>query len=371
MKSNKIWLATGMVLVVIGCGRRGELPPKEITLQEAYRAERTGNSYRLQLPANGFHKIFQSDSTLVFDWGHPRIETADTLVELPVQGERTFFAIVSIAGDTTIVSERKIAVAGPANLRDIGGLKTDDGRTVRWGRFYRSDKLSELTDAQFGYFNALGIRKVIDLRMVDEIEAEPDHLPAGLEPLHLSIFDDQHAAAFAGVQEKITNGQLTVADAKRLLVEANAAFATIYAPKFKQVVRETMDADGPVLYHCTAGKDRTGFTTALILSILGVDRQTIMDEYLMTNYYTHESMTGSLDKANWGSMLKADLDPEVVIPLLIVDETYLQAAFDAIDREYGGMDEYLRNQIGITDSLKQVYRQRFTYGPNPQLSPVF
>ncbi|MCY4780457.1 tyrosine-protein phosphatase [Sphingobacterium sp. UT-1RO-CII-1] len=334
-----------------------QMPKKERTLKETYQALRIINgNYQLLLPEKK-QEVFIGKHPKEINFQSPLYTLGDTIIEASPQ-ERLFFAIVS-EKDTTIISERKLPLSGTANFRDIGGIKTSAGRHIIWGKFFRADELSGLKEEDFPYLLNSGIKDVYDLRTNEEIGQKKDNLPAALNWIHYPIFEEGDNLYMRAVMQQFNEENFSEENAREMLIIANREFVKNSTEKFSTLVKQMMDKPTASLFHCTAGKDRTGFTAALILAILGADRQTIINEYLMTNYYTYDKLNNDMDKII--PMLGGKIKPEVIIPLMTVDRSYIEAGLQEIDDIYGDMDSYIRHGLQISDELRQYYIQTYTY----------
>jgi len=259
------------------------------------------------------------------------------------------------AGMPEHVQRRHLALEGAPNFRDLGGYATEDGRSVRWGILYRSDNLAHLTDADLEKVDALGIRLVCDFRGPDERAEEPDRLPATDPPAvaELEIVDASFSATT--LRERISSGDLDSVDLHQLLLDANRLFAGRFAPQYAAMFeRITRPENLPALVHCTAGKDRAGFASALILRTLGVPMQTVREDFLLTNYYTAAKIERTLWMIRLFSLFRAD--PERVRPVLGVEPAYLDAAFEEIDARWGSFDRYRREALALDDARVAAFR---------------
>jgi len=253
------------------------------------------------------------------------------------------------------VKRRHLGLEGAPNFRDLGGYETDDGHSVRWGLFYRSDNLAHLTDADLEKVAALGIRLVCDFRGPDERAEEPDRLPAIDPPAvaELEIVDASFSAT--ALREQIGSGDLDTLDLRQLLIEANRLFAGRFAPQYAAMFdRITRPENLPALVHCTAGKDRAGFASALILRTLGVPMETVTEDFLLTNHYTAAKVERTLLMLRVFSFFRTD--PERVRPVLGVEPAYLEAAFAEIDARYGSFDGYRREALRLDDARLAAFR---------------
>lgn len=252
------------------------------------------------------------------------------------------------------VQRRHVALEGADNFRDLGGYATRDGRSVKWGMLYRSDDLSHLTDADLEKVSALRLRLVCDFRGPREWRAAPDRLPAKSRPqvAHLEIWDKSFDAG--SIRKAITSGKLDV-DLRQMLIEGNRLFATRFAPRYREMfARITKPENLPALVHCTAGKDRAGFASALILRVLGVPDKTIYEDFLLTDYYTAAKIRRTLWLVRLTSLFR--VDPEKVRPVLGVERAYLDAAFGTIDEKYGSFDRYRKEALGLDDQAVTDFR---------------
>jgi len=262
--------------------------------------------------------------------------------------------------DTTVLANRHIYFKKVVNFRDVGGLKTTQGRTVKWGKIFRSDNLSQLRASEFDKFNDLKIKRVFDLRTPQEIEGKEDHLPANVTYVHApSVLD--HGDLLSGMKSKVLNGEISDEQSIQIMAEFYRTIVANNVPALKQLLQTILNSDEPVLYHCSAGKDRTGITTALLLSILKVDRQTIINEYLLSDYYRRQKVEKMLAKANMAKVVKPHIGVGVIQNFMKVDERYLNEAFNYIDSNYGGMESFIKNQLGINDVQREQIIEKLTY----------
>ncbi len=254
------------------------------------------------------------------------------------------------------VQKRHLNLEDAPNFRDLGGYTTEDGREVKWGLFFRSDNLHDLTDADLAVISELGIRLVCDFRSPTEREEEPDRLPENRPPqvAELAIWDP--AFAPESFREKLSSGDLDGVDLGEFLVEGNRLFATQFYPLYAQMfARITQRENLPVVVHCTAGKDRAGFAAALILRVLGVPMETVYEDYLLTNVYTADKIERTLAMARVASLFQVDGDQ--LRSIMGAERRFLQAAFEEIDKRYGSFENYRRDALGISDTEQEAFRE--------------
>lgn len=240
-------------------------------------------------------------------------------------------------------------LAGIDNFRDIAGTTTaystaHDG-TMRAGVFYRSNALTP-TAADLATLNGLGIKSVYDLRTPSEIASTPDTMPSGAIYQNIDIIGSTTSGA------NITTVSFkSAADAIAMMQETNRAFVSDAGMRGQLGVlfNELAGVDGAALFHCTAGKDRTGWTAAVLQSIAGVDNATIMSNYLATNDYTADRVAKTL------AMMPPSM-AAIYAPLLGVEASYLQAGLDQVTAQYGSMDNYLKQGLGLSQETIYVLR---------------
>ncbi|MCW3159836.1 tyrosine-protein phosphatase [Chryseobacterium sp. WLa1L2M3] len=246
------------------------------------------------------------------------------------------------------------------NFRTIGNVKNIDGRTLKEGRFYRSGHLSKLKKKSFEEFENLGIKEIIDLRNSKEIDKKPDNLPENFVYKNYSAFEDK-GDQLDQARKLVLKGKVNGSDADKRMLDFYKEYVTENPEIIKKIITEILDSDLPVLYHCTAGKDRTGITTALLLTILKFDKQTIYNEYLLSNNYREKLVQKRLKQANNLHFLYPKMDLKVLEKLSWVETAYLDAAFNEINKKYGSIDIYIQQVLGISEDKRQQYIQKFTY----------
>ena len=253
---------------------------------------------------------------------------------------------------------RKLPFTGAHNFRDLGGYKTEDGRALKWGKIYRSDDLHLLTDEDLKYLSRLNIKSVVDFRSDEERESEPDRLNPDMTQLLLPIkfqpeeLDDE---TLKNLMKNLTFGTL---DSTNLLRDFNIVIVKDFATEYKKFFRHVIENNAePIVFHCTAGKDRAGFASAMILTVLGVPREKVIEDYLLTNTYVKDHVDSEMLEIELKTFFRADTDNLRKINL--VEERYIQAAFDTIDSEWGGMYNYISGALGLSEEdilkLKDFY----------------
>jgi len=283
------------------------------------------------------------------DDGDGRHELAADLISRP------YFLLVDVTdGETVRVAERILPLTQGSNFRDVGGYRTSDGRTVRWGRIYRSGATPSLTEDDLRRVRDLGLTQMIDLRSNEERVLAPSRI----EGVATTTVGYSIGAMALG-----RNG--TTPDMEAIY----RGFPDLLAPQMKILFASLLRNEGPVVYNCSAGQDRTGFATALILRALGVPVKTVMADYHLCTTYRqprHEMprLTPELIAANPGAAVFAQYqkDPKYLTPQPLRDSVgtgYLAYALDEIDLRWGSVAAYLQAEAGIGPAelsrLKAMY----------------
>lgn len=245
------------------------------------------------------------------------------------------------------IPARSLSLAGASNFRDLGGYPGHGGRTVKWRRLFRSDHLAGLTAADQAALAELGVARAVDFRGQAESAAHAYALPGmAYHPLHIEPTVVQRA-----LELQRTGRQLTAQDAVGLMQETYRGFVHENAPRFAELFRLLLASDVPLVFHCTAGKDRTGFAAALILLALGVPRDVVMQDYLLTNslYRRPEGMGSHAPE-------------EVLAVLWRVQEEFLDTALHMVDNDFGGIAPYLVDVLGVDAAAQRELAGRYLQG---------
>ncbi|WP_329622862.1 tyrosine-protein phosphatase [Streptomyces sp. NBC_01255] len=258
--------------------------------------------------------------------------------------DRRWFDLVPDRGTSLRLADRLIRLQGTVNFRDAGGYRTRDGQWVKMGEVYRSDSLEKLTDADLAKLRRLGVRTVFDLRMESERTAAPDRVPAGATHVVADVLAG--SGTFTSMPKSPAEAEAMMVEGNRFMVSGGTA-RTAYTAVYDGIADD--DRRG-VLFHCTAGKDRTGWSNAALLTALGVPEETVMADYLASNTYRAAANEAIL------SHLPAQ-QAAVYKPLLDVRPAYLNASFAEVEEEYGSFRAYLRKGLGLDQQeLKELKR---------------
>jgi protein-tyrosine phosphatase len=242
--------------------------------------------------------------------------------------------------------ERLIALEGALNWRDLGGYPTADGHVTRWDRIFRSDGLDQLTDADLDVIADLGIKLVVDFRVDREVDESPSRLPdhPELRRQRLPIGGDEVEGR--SVLDTIKAGDLktyTVDEMaigyERLLEEAALNFGEV-------IIHAADTANHPMVFHCTAGKDRTGLMAMLLLGALGLSDDDIVLDYELTTHYRSNKRLAILGP----ELERAGVDIEAVRPFLTAQAPVMAATIAALKARYGSIEGYLTAEAELDAS---------------------
>ena len=227
---------------------------------------------------------------------------------------------------------RHLNLAGASNFRDLGGYPAGDGRTVRWRQIFRSNHLGHLTEADIELLRPLRLRSAFDFRGTEERAAAM----CGIEELAVHSLPIEPTVV-AALRARLANGvPLSSADALDVMRDSYRNYVRHNTASFRALFAHLLEDRAPLVIHCTAGKDRTGFACALILHALGVSDDLIAEDYLLTNRFYRRDPSAS-----------GDLPETVRQVLASVERSFLAAAFDAIGADYGDLECYLRDGLGL------------------------
>ncbi len=297
-------------------------------------------------------EIDRSRVAASFSNGTARVEglSSDTRFYFSLRDDRT--------GEEVIVAERLLPLEGTHNFRDLGGYRTQNGGRVRWGMIYRSDHLGDLTEDDLRYLHHLDIRLVCDFRGDEEVESHPDRLPEIDPPRRINPSISNPAFSPSRIRHAVQSGNEENIDFTELLIEGNRIFVRDGIAQYRALFRSLSNPeDVPLLFHCTAGKDRAGLAAALILHVLGVPRETIMADYMLSGIYSAEHIESTLRMIRFASLFR--VDPETMRPLLGVQPEFIGAAYEVMREEYGSQDQYLRKGLGLSEADIENLRDRF------------
>lgn len=265
----------------------------------------------------------------------------------------------SCSASGVVPPERVLPLEGGRNFRDLGGYVTQDGRRTRWRRLFRAASLGLLTPRDHALLDRLGLRTIFDLRATDERAKEPVRWSQGAGP---RLLDHDYLVDLSVLSRVLPRPEADVAAARGAFQALYATLPTRFASTYRALFAALRDGELPLAFNCSAGKDRTGVGAALLLSALGVPRETIFADYLLSNqhYRPGPDIAAAMSGRHGDWLLR--LRPEMLQVMLNVEASYLEAAFAAIEREYGSVAGYLESALGVDRAACDALRTRYTAG---------
>ncbi len=226
---------------------------------------------------------------------------------------------------------RHLNLQGASNFRDLGGYPAGDGRNVRWRRIFRSNHLGHLTEDDVKVVRGLGVRSAFDFRGTEERVAAAcviQEIAVHSLPIEPTVV--------AALRAKLQARALSSGDALEIMRNSYRGYVRLNTHSFRELFVHLLDDTAPLVIHCTAGKDRTGFACALILHALGVPDQVISEDYLLTNQFYRRDPNSA-----------PDLPADVKQAIGSVEASFLAAGFDAVSAQYGDLEGYFRDGLGL------------------------
>jgi protein-tyrosine phosphatase len=288
--------------------------------------------------------------------GGLRIASTSGAAGAPAQSGRPTLAV---SGEDPGVS---LGIESVANLRDLGGYTAEHGSVVAYKLIYRSNQLNPISPADLDKIAALGLKTAFDLRTEAERDPAPDVIPPDVKYVWLDVLKDAPGAGAAQLGTLLKDPQKADATlgngkAEALFIQSYREFVSL--PSAKSAFRRLFAAlphpgNGPALFHCTTGKDRTGWAAASLLTLLGVSKEQVYADYLRSNEYILPAYKSLID-----AFVEKGGDPAITSAVLGVRKAYLDASFEEVDRRYGSMESYFETGLNIDGATQQLLRKRF------------
>lgn len=315
---------------------------QDLTEVACIRRDKNTKAAYLDIQTAGDWTLYAGPSVDEIDFSNPILNGHDSgSFKLNVPDSiRSYFQLITQDGKA-ILAERHLPMAGGYNFRDLGGIKNSEGRYVKWGKIFRSDDLSHLTPEDLRYLSSIPLISVVDFRSEQEINVAPDKVPATTHKDYAySITPGNLTQATDLVKLKSLNMDSLMMEMNVLLVSDSTSIK-----RYKDFFELLQDSNEvPLLFHCSAGKDRTGMGAALILYALGVDDNTILQDYLLSNTYLEEKYVGYVKQY-----------PQIA-PLFQVKPEFLQAGINTIKEKYGSVENYFTDVLNVDiNKFREMY----------------
>jgi len=290
-------------------------------------------------------EIYLGDSPGNFDRTSPvsRVAGARSAIISGLDADvRHYFEIVPEGGKGIVTAQRRVVLDGEMNFRDLGGYETSDGRYVKWGKIFRSGNLHRLTDHDMALLEQMDIRLICDLRTPTEVAKYPDRLPENnsISYIHLPIANSEFDTTSA--MDLVRKGDVSwLTD--EFMTDRYLQNIDGFADTWGTVMEQLAESKGrPLLFHCSAGKDRAGACAALILLFLGVPEETILYDHGLSNVF----LIGWLEDM-YELIESFGVDPEKLSPYLTAPRDAMVALLNHIRNIYGSASQYLSERAGV------------------------
>ncbi len=309
-------------------------------IREKYTKEAT-----LSLEAEGNWSLYAGSSIETINLSVPILTgNGSGLFPLKVSTSIRIYFELHCGKDKLVFAEKHLPMAGGYNFRDLGGIKNSEGRSVKWGKLFRADELSNLTEDDVKYLSSIPITSVIDFRAQNEARRSPDKLPDTVQFAYPITITPGNLSS-EGIQANLlkTNIDSHMKHMNRLLVSDPAcvrAFRIFFA-----IVQNNLSA--PLIFHCSAGKDRAGMAAALVLFALGVDEATVMEDYLMSKVYLSDKYDAFIARYPRAESI------------FTVKRMFLQAGINQMKRDYGSIQDFLTKELKVdVVKMRRLYLEK-------------
>ncbi|WP_439487940.1 tyrosine-protein phosphatase [Algoriphagus sp.] len=264
---------------------------------------------------------------------------------------KTLLISATLLASLQAVAQKNLGLESSPNFRELGGLAVGGGYQIKDDMIYRSGSFSHLPEDDKEKLAKTNINTVVDFRSAFEIEREPDDIPASLQAVYVSSpIGAMDQKAMGKFMEVLNREEFKTESLDSLMVEANRNFV-VHIADYKPFFESLLDQDAVVLFHCSAGKDRTGLASSLLLHILGADWDTIMSDYLRSN--------DAVQKLDENKLAMYGISKERARYLMGVQPVYLETAWAEINKKYGSIDAMLEKELGIGEEQKARLRAKF------------
>lgn len=268
--------------------------------------------------------------------------------------DRPYFYVADEDGKGVWTAERVLPLEGGKNFRDLGGYKTVSGQTVKWGKLFRSGSMAQLTEADYAYLNKLGIKFVCDFRTTDERQGEPN---TWARTQNIPYWTRDYSMSLGDWGQLLSSKDLSADTMKAAITHGYRQLPYEQAVAYREMFLRLAAGEIPLAFNCSAGKDRAGTAAALILSALGVPRETIVEDYALSDKVADFGADISRHKEKNGLYAAfAKVPPDVLAPLMASDPDYIREMFAAIEMKHGSVEAYFAEVLQLTDEQLALVR---------------
>lgn len=341
---NVFYGLIAFLFVLTSCGNKFTGEPftgEDLTKIAQIEIDKNTKITHFEIDTQGKWTLFSGHTPDSIDYSTPILTgTGPGKFNLPVPAyERTYYYLQTKEG-TALLAERHLPIAGAYNFRDLGGIRNKDGKFTKWGKIFRSDDLHRLTETDASYLGSIPLISIVDFRSPQEIEAAPDTFPS-------TVKKDYAYCITPGNLRIDSIQQMQPSQVDSMMIQMNVAFVTdtTYSNRYKDFFKLLQNEEHvPLAFHCTAGKDRTGMASALVLYALNVDDERIMEDYMASNKYL-EDKYGDIKKEYPALKSLFEVKPE-----------FLHAGIDRIKKDHGSVENFLKNVLGVDiEKFRELY----------------
>lgn len=280
---------------------------------------------------------------------------------------RRYFRLTADGGASKEVAVRLLPLEGGRNFRDLGGYETEDGKTIKWGKVFRSGVMSGLTDGDYKYLGDLGIATVCDFREADERASEPTDWRAGeIEYMTFAPPPEERDGANNPMFAVFQDPEATPDDVRTAMATGYPSIAKNEDEGYTAMFDQLAAGQIPLAFNCSAGKDRAGTAAAILLIALGVPRETVVEDYALSDDYVDYMAEFLSDEARAKAAKEGEespyaflmkFPPEMVAPLMESNPIYIESTLDAMEKEHGSVLSYIQEEFDVTDEELSAIRR--------------
>jgi protein-tyrosine phosphatase len=256
--------------------------------------------------------------------------------------------------------QRVLQLATGHNFRDIGGYPAEGGRTVKWRRIFRSGFMSRISGDDLQQLKGLGIDTICDFRANGERERHPTSWQADSQT---ELWARDYDFSAGGLFQLIERSDVIAGEMRDTMVEVYRVLPFEQADSYREMFKRIAAGRVPLVFNCSAGKDRTGVAAALLLAVLGVSRESIEADYLLTNEFIGRLIAYMENEPKYARFVTDRR--EHAMPLLRADADYLATSFDTIEASHGSVGGYLTTVLGVTEAEQNAIRVNLLDNPEP------
>lgn len=292
--------------------------------------------------------------------------TATNFSWTPTDGvkERHYFIVTPKNGEGELFATRLLPLEGGRNFRELGGYETADGKSIKWGKLYRSGVMNGLTEADYNYLSSLDIKVICDFRTAEERSREPTEWQAG--EVNYKFWPDPEGDFSTGFAAVFRDPELTPEKVKTAFGKSYFGMAHQQAPAYAFMFDQLAAGNAPLAFNCSAGKDRTGVGAALLLTVLGVPRDMIVHDYQLSDDYVdymavfaNEDARKKAEEENSSYSFFFKLPKEIIEPIMATYPEYIETFFSDIEAEYGDVMTFLKEKVELTDEEIAAIRSQY------------